>query len=34
MPALDLPVYIPKNQYKNILLKAILVNKIFKEVKK
>jgi hypothetical protein len=34
MPALDLPIYIPKNQYKNILLKAILVNKIFKEVKK
>jgi len=34
MPSLNVPIYIPKNQYENILLKSILVNKIFKEIKK
>ena len=34
MPSLNVAIYIPKNQYENILLKAISVNKIFKEVKK
>jgi hypothetical protein len=34
MPSLNVPIDIPKNQYENILLEAILVNKNFREVKK
>ena len=30
----EFPIYIPKNQYENISLQAILVKKIFEEVKK